>query len=182
MARRPSALTREAILQAATTLFAERGYAATGVRDIAAAASTDPALVVRHFGSKELLFLDTMHLDLQEHPLFDAPLEELPQRLVEFVIDLAEPHRGVVVALVGARGEPAIATRLRESHEQAFVAPLRSRLSGPGAELRARLAAALVGGLIYGLWVIGDDQLLAAGREELVERYSALLASVLLPA
>lgn len=180
MARRPSALTREAIVDAATALFAERGYAATGVRDIAAAASTDPALVIRHFGSKELLFLDAMRFSLQEHPLFDAPLEELPRRLVEFVVDLEEPRRGVVVALVGARGEPAVASRLREIHEQAFVAPLLDRLDGEGAELRARLAAVLVGGLIYGLWVVGDERLLAAGPDELVDRYSALLRPLLL--
>ncbi len=181
MARRPAALTRAAILDAATALFSERGYAATGVRDIAAAAETDPALVIRHFGSKELLFLETMRLDLQEHPLFDAPLEELPRRLAEFVVDLDEPHRGVVVALVGARSEPRIARRLRETHEQAFVVPLLARLSGQDAELRARLAAVLVGGLVYGLWVVGDERLLASGREELVERYGALLRPLLLP-
>jgi len=137
---------------------------------------------MRHFGSKEALFLDTMHLDLRRHPLFDATLEELPRHMVEFVVDLAEPQRGVVVAMVGARGEPAIANRLRETHEQGFVAPLLSRLTGPDAELRARLAGALIGGLIYGLWVVGDEGLLAAGRDELVERYTALLTPLLRPA
>lgn len=182
MARRSSVLTREAIVESATALFSERGYAATGVRDIAAGARTDPALVIRHFGSKELLFLETMRLDLQAHPLFDAPLEVLPRRLAEFVVDLDEPHRGVVVALVGARSEPRIASRLRETHEQAFVIPLLSRLSGQDAELRARLAAVLVGGLIYGLWVVGDERLLAAGREALVDRYSTLLQPLISPA
>lgn len=181
MARRSSVLTREAIVASARALFSERGYTATGVRDIAAGAQTDPALVIRHFGSKELLFLEVMRLDLEENPLFDAPLEALPRRLAEFVVDLDEPDRGVVVALVGAHGGPRVADRLREVHERAFVAPLLSRLSGQDAELRARLVAVLVAGLVYGLWVVGDERLLAAGREALVERYSALLQPLVSP-
>lgn len=181
MARRASALTRAAILESATALFSERGYTATGVREIAACAKTDPALVIRHFGSKELLFLETMRLDVQEHTLFDAPLDLLPRRLAEFVVDLDGTHRRVVVALVEARHEPRIAERLRQTHEHAFVTPLLRRLSGEDAELRARLAAVLVGGLIYGLWVVGDRRLLAAGREALVDRYSDLLRPLLCP-
>jgi len=51
---------KKAIRDAATELFARDGYAATGIRDIAAQAGSDPALVIRHFGSKEALFLATM--------------------------------------------------------------------------------------------------------------------------
>ena len=52
---------------------------------------------------------------------------------------------------------------------------------GPDADLRARLAAAVVGGLLYALWVVGDETLAAAGRRELIVRYGALLQSVLTP-
>ncbi|MEZ0362313.1 TetR/AcrR family transcriptional regulator [Mycobacterium sp. pUA109] len=44
-----------AILAAATDLFAERGPAATSIRDIAAAAKVNHGLVFRHFGTKERL-------------------------------------------------------------------------------------------------------------------------------
>src|SRR3954451_5584740 len=40
--------TRDVIGRHARVLFAERGYAATSVRGIAAAAGVDPALVIRH--------------------------------------------------------------------------------------------------------------------------------------
>lgn len=51
--------TREAILDAALLLFAERGYDATSMRAIAAEAGVDPALV-RHFHSdKATLFAAT---------------------------------------------------------------------------------------------------------------------------
>ncbi|TCC00365.1 TetR/AcrR family transcriptional regulator [Micromonospora zingiberis] len=49
-----SDLTGRARLRAAALrLFAERGFGATSVRAVAAAAGLSPALVVHHFGSKE---------------------------------------------------------------------------------------------------------------------------------
>ena len=48
MAYRKSTETRERILEAAASLFAERGYYEVGVGDIAAA---DPRFLVEHFGA-----------------------------------------------------------------------------------------------------------------------------------
>src|ERR1700753_2476647 len=44
-----------AILAAATELFAERGPAATSIRDIAARSNVNHGLVFRHFGTKDQL-------------------------------------------------------------------------------------------------------------------------------
>ena len=44
-----------AILEAATGLFAERGPAATSIRDIAARSNVNHGLVFRHFGTKDQL-------------------------------------------------------------------------------------------------------------------------------
>jgi len=180
--RRPSTATREAIATAAAAMFRERGFARSPVRDIAAAAETDPALVIRHFGSKELLFLETMHLTLDDEPLLDVPLEVLGEQLVAHLLTLDEPRRGVVQALVRGSSEPQIAERLRATHESAFVEPLRSRLAGPDAEVRARLAAAVVGGLLYALWVVGDEVLVSTPAADLARRYGAVLQPLLTPA
>ncbi|MFE3731506.1 helix-turn-helix domain-containing protein, partial [Nocardia sp. NPDC059154] len=48
--------TEARILAAAGRLFAESGYDRTTIRAVAAEADTDPALVMRYFGSKENLF------------------------------------------------------------------------------------------------------------------------------
>lgn len=45
--------TREHIIEAAMRLFAEKGYEATSVRDIATQAQANLALINYHFGSKE---------------------------------------------------------------------------------------------------------------------------------
>lgn len=177
----PAGTTRERIRDAATALFHERGYTRTSVREIAAAAGSDPALVIRHFGSKELLFLDAVELTLEAEALFDAPLEDLGRRFVQVLLDADETVRGAYLALVRGSHEPGIAQRLTTAHAEAFTAPLRARLTGRDADLRARLAAAMVGGLLSSLWVVGDEGLLAADPAEVVERYGGLLQQLLTP-
>ena len=173
--------TPEAIRAAAASLFAARGYAGVSVREIAKAAGVDPALVIRHFQSKEKLFLETMQLDLDHQPLLEGPIEQLGERFIQFVLDADENVQGVFLALLRASDGSEIGSQLREAHNAAFVAPLRGRLQGDDAELRARLAAALVGGLLYSLWVVGDDELLATDHRELVRRYGGLLQTLITP-
>jgi AcrR family transcriptional regulator len=172
---------RASIGAAAAALFAERGYASTSVRDIAKAAGIDPALVIRHFGSKEALFLETMTVDSPAQPLLEGPIETLGERLVAHLVAPDDDLRGTFLALLRASDGGEIGSRLREVHDRMFVAPLLGRLSGDDAELRARLAAALVGGLLYSLWVVGDDALAAADPVEVVRRYGGLLQALLTP-
>ncbi|PZQ87609.1 MAG: TetR family transcriptional regulator [Leifsonia xyli] len=177
----PRPTTKDAIHRAAARLFPLHGYAGTSVRDIAAEAGVDPALVIRHFGSKEELFLEIMQLDEETQPLLDGPLDQLGEHFIDFVLRSGEQVRGVFLALIRASDSEGVAPRLREVHDAAFVTPLLSRLEGPDAELRARLAAALVGGLLYSLWVVGDEALLATDRTELVRRYGTLLQGLVTP-
>lgn len=181
MAVRSGETTREAIWSAARRLFSDRGYAGTPVRDIAGEAGVDAALVIRHFGSKELLFLETMQLDIEHGDVMAGPLDTLGERLIERLLRTEEQTRSIFVALVQAGASDGVSSRLREAHEAQFVAPLQQRLDGPDAELRARLAASVVGGLLYSLWVVGDETLLATDHRELARRYGALLQSLLTP-
>ena len=174
--------SRAAIWDAAIRLFPERGYAATSVRDIASAAGVDPALVIRHYGSKEQLFLQTMQVDLAHNPLASWPIETLGERFIDFIIGTDDQVRNIYLALIRASASDEVGMQLREVHESAFVAPILTRLDGPDAELRARLAASLVGGLLYSLWVVGDDTLAAADHSEVVRRYGALLQALITPA
>jgi AcrR family transcriptional regulator len=82
--------TRRRILEAAGPLFAEKGFDATGVREITEAAGTNVAAVNYHFRSKEELYVATVRLAAEscDHgspiPLWPAgtPAE---QRLREFI-------------------------------------------------------------------------------------------------
>ncbi|OBJ18662.1 TetR/AcrR family transcriptional regulator [Mycobacterium colombiense] len=73
-----------AILEAATDLFAERGPAATSIRDIAARSNVNHGLVFRHFGTKEQLVgavLDHLGANLSALLGTDAPAAVLESSL-----------------------------------------------------------------------------------------------------
>ncbi|GAA3602803.1 TetR/AcrR family transcriptional regulator [Agrococcus terreus] len=174
-----------AIAEAAARLFVERGYAGTTVRDIAAEAHVDPAVVIRRFGSKEALFLEAMRpggLAEAWRATLDGPLAAFGERCVEALLDQRGDTRGVFLALLRASDAEGIGSHLRRAHEEQFVAPLRERLEregdAAGADLRARLAAAAAGGMLYALWAVGDEAL-AADRAALVRRYGAVLQAAI---
>ena len=56
----PAQGTRERLLEAASLLFSEQGYAATGTRAIAARATCNVALISHYFGSKEGLLREVI--------------------------------------------------------------------------------------------------------------------------
>lgn len=167
--------TRTAILRAARTLFLERGYAGASVRSVASAAGVDAALPIHYFGTKQALFLEALPSMPDYQPLLEGDPDNLGERFVRYVLEEDGHLRPLYLTLLRASDAGAVGEQLRDLHETTFVAPLESRLAGQDAELRARLAAAVVGGLMYALWVVGDDQLLAKGEDDIIRRYGALL-------
>src|ERR1041384_8647064 len=55
-AKLPSSERRQAIVDAVTGVFAEKGFHATTSRELARAAGVSEALIYRHFPSKETLY------------------------------------------------------------------------------------------------------------------------------
>jgi AcrR family transcriptional regulator len=110
--------TREAVLDAARRLFAERGYDGASVRDIATAAGVDPALVHHYFGAKQELFLSVLGAPVDPAAMVPAVtrggLAELPERLVSTFLSVwDDPVSG-----------PAAVALLRSSHQSDWTARL----------------------------------------------------------
>ena len=82
MALTKSDRTRNAILEAARLLFSTRGYDGATIRDVAAEAAIDPAMVIRYFGSKEELFIRAAAIDIRLPALDSLPREEVGEQLV----------------------------------------------------------------------------------------------------
>lgn len=86
-----SEYTRTALLEAGTSLFAERGFAHTTLQDVAEASQVTRGAVYHHFTNKQALF--------------EAVLESLERgmtdRLSSAAADVGDPWRSAIVALDG---------------------------------------------------------------------------------
>lgn len=174
--------TRSAIQRAATPLFAEHGFNGVSVRAIATAADVDPALVIRHFGSKESLFLQTIDPRGGLGTVITGPLDTLGPRLVEHFLGKAGSHlRQNFVALVQASDRPQVRDELIRSTGRILVEPIASQLSGDGVRLRAALVAAQVGGLLNSLFLAVDPVLAASDDADIVTLYGGAIQHLLTP-
>ena len=94
--RRDAASSREALLEAARTLFHERGFERTTTRDIGELAGLDPTLIARYFGNKASLYLQVLRGDFAEQGP-DAPPDLLqPGRVSELLKRLTYSGPGPV--------------------------------------------------------------------------------------
>jgi AcrR family transcriptional regulator len=174
--------TRAAIEAAARTLFAERGFEAASVRAIAAEAGVDPALVIRHFGSKEALFLRTVDTSLGLGPVVEGPLESVGRRLVAFFVDPARTGvRRRYVALAQAAHLPQVRDEMVRHTAETYIAPLAPRLEGEDRELRVALVVAQISGLMTLLFQQEEPTVSAASADDLVRIYGDAIQQLLTP-
>lgn len=175
-----SATIKASIRAAAAHLFAEHGFAATGVRDIADRAGVDKSIVIRHFGSKEALFVETISLPSEWTVAMEGPLEHLPKRLVALMAGGAESAgQGVFKALIRATDSDDVRDRLYRGLTETIAVPIAARLEQPDAFVRAHLFAAAVVGVLTSLWVIEDEVLTRLTPEVIADAYSPALRQLL---
>ncbi len=90
--------TRAAVLAAAREAFAARGYLGATIRQIAAAAGVDPALVHHYFGTEDRLLVTALASAVDPRRLLsqvvDGPAETLGERLVIRFLALREGDAG----------------------------------------------------------------------------------------
>ena len=75
--------SRAAILEAAATEFAERGFDGVRMEHVAVRAGYNKALVYRHFGDKKRLFRETLRHRFQRR---ETMLNSLPPSLPELLV------------------------------------------------------------------------------------------------
>ncbi|MEE3850432.1 TetR family transcriptional regulator [Gordonia sp. LSe1-13] len=169
--RRDAAATREALLQAARHLLAERGATQTTTRDIAAEVGVNQALINRYFGSKESLFVEAVRgggASVSEL-IATSPIEHLPEGILREVLDASASGRGSSALLAGVVNNDTITEIIREMVEDTFTRGLGDRLGGDDAGLRAELLNALVVGIAVMREKIGSQALRAADFDDLAK-------------
>ena len=168
--------TRGQILDAARQAFADRGFAATSIRAIAADAGVDAALIHHYFDSKQQLFLATVSLPqdlpvLIERAVVGGP-EGLGERLVRTVLSLwdSESQPALVAAIRTALAEPALTRGMGEFLTLEILGRVvdRDDLSEAEAKRRSGLVASQMLGLIMGRYVLQLPALVGRPSEELV--------------
>ena len=177
--RRGDSGTRQAILEAARDLFAAKGYQAATVRDIAAAARVDPALIRHYFGSKDDLFAATLHVPPELLHTAAAVLagdaSTLGERFVRAYLGFwedaatAAPMRAIFRTAVTS---DKAADLLLEFLQSRVLRELAPSLGTDRPELRALLASTHLLGVAIARFVVHVEPLASLDREALV----ALLA------
>ncbi|MFD2763162.1 TetR family transcriptional regulator [Micromonospora eburnea] len=168
--------TREAILDAARSAFAERGFDGASIRGIAAAAQVDPALVHHYFGTKDQLFLAAMNSPFDPRELlpkvFAGERASIGERLVRLFLGLWDSPAGTagVALLRSALSNEWTARLLREFLTTQVLRRVLDNLDVDPAELplRGSLVASQLIGLAMMRYVIRLEPAASADPETLV--------------
>ena len=149
--------TESRILAAARHMFSESGYDRTTIRAIAAAANTDPGLVMRYFGSKEELFAQAAQISPDE-PIAGTPEQVADLLLASLRTKLGTEPAASLAALRSMLTHPEAAKEVRAmmtSQQQQFA----TAIPGDDATLRAGLITAITLGTVVGRFLLHLDGL-----------------------
>lgn len=133
---RDAGKTRDAILRSAQKLFAEKGYATTGVREIAADAGVNSTLVRRYFGSKEGLLRVALQDLLRVDLIVEGDRAQFGARAAA-VLSNAGAFSNPVAIMMLAMGDLSARQLCCDLVEENVIAPLAAWLGGPDAFDRA---------------------------------------------
>ena len=178
--KRNAEATRAAILAAGKRHFARSGYEGAYLRDIAAEAGADAALINRYFGGKEGLFLACLRGAVHSSQFFEGDRAQFGQRIAKvFAQRGADSHQTMAGfnMILRAATSPSTAHMLSETVQERFMGPIRDWLGGEDAMARARLFSALfIGLLVEGL--IRGEALAEPERTAYAERLGAMFQSL----
>jgi len=182
--RRPGpSTTREAIRAAARERFSAQGYDRVRMRDVAADAGVDVALVTYHFGSKDGLFAAALEMpapmaSLMADVLEQGEVDDFGERFLRRVLEVWDDERtgGPLVALVrSAMSHPPAADALRAFVQSELLARIAARLDVTDAEQRAALFGSQLIGLLLYRHVLRVEPVASMPSEELVRRAAPAL-------
>ncbi|HEY2886884.1 MAG TPA: TetR family transcriptional regulator [Rhizomicrobium sp.] len=178
--KRDADATRAAILEAAKVHFARSGYEGGYLRDIAADAGVDAALINRYFGGKDGLFAAALKDSIRPDAISQWERKTFGRDIAKMMANHAHHDNDRMHAfqfLLRAATSPATAPLLNVAVQDRFMAPIRSWIGGEQAEARARIVASIFIGLLVER-LIRDEPLADSERDSFIERTGELLQSL----
>ena len=180
--------TRNVILAVARRMFAETGYDKTSVRDLAAAAGVDPAMIRHYFGSKAELFRATMGWPFEPAEvaarITDGDRGEIGERLTRVFFQAwehPESRAPLLAILRGAATHDESATLVRQFIQGQVYFHIAEVIGGPDAELRIDLAMSQLLGIAYLRHILRVEPVASTPVDELVTRVAPVIAAHLKP-
>lgn len=177
--------SRTRIMEVSRELFSRYSFSQVSLRDIATAAGVSPALIIKHFQSKENLFEQTVDFTASSTNLFMGPFENLGRTMVEETLNAPStaPY-SIIRMLIVTSGEEeslqAIGQRIKDDH----LAVLHRRIAAesphpnPSPALRAQSVVSIITGLSL-MRRFGDPDFDTHNREELADHYASVIQRVL---
>jgi AcrR family transcriptional regulator len=178
--KRDAEATRAAILAAAKVHFAKSGYDGAFLRDIAADAGADAALINRYFGGKEGLFQAALKDSISPDAISQWTHENFAMDVAKMMAGHAHQNVERTHAfefLLQAATNPATAPLLNVAVQERFMSPIREWIGGENAQARARVLASVFIGLLVER-LIRDEPLQGVERDIFIERTAAVLQSL----
>jgi AcrR family transcriptional regulator len=179
--------TRDAILQAAKRRFARDGFAATTIRQVAADAGVDPALVMQFYRAKDELFAACLEVSPQAMRVmaeaFDGPPDTLGPQIARAFLGLwtegTEDAPALLAMMRAAVAHEAAGELVRDFVQARLVQVIAPKLGGPDAALRAGLVAAMLMGVVLGRQIVHIPVLTGADIPRIAARIGPALQVVL---
>jgi AcrR family transcriptional regulator len=167
---RDATASKDALLQAAQTLFGQQGFEGTTIREIGEQAGVDAALIARYFGSKADLYIAAVAAeDAEGTPRRYEGLEQM----ADVVVTRAD-RRGpgpILQAIVRSDTSSEIRHAASDRMARRLVDPLVDNMTAQGLDrpqLRAEVAVSALFGISLGRSLGWFDEIRSVPRDELV--------------
>lgn len=175
--------TRETILRSARTRFLRESYDTVGLRDVAADAGVDVALVSRYLGGKEGLFRAVLS-EVGCDKRIDIPEGDLAEALADAMLHKSEgggdgANLDRLLISLRSLSSPHAAAVVRENFGCNVLEPLAESLHGEDRDTRAGLAMSCLMGSAVMAAMFASEPLEGEKRERLRRRAVNMLRAAL---
>lgn len=166
-------VVQEKILASASKLFAAQGYQHVSLRQIASDAGVAASIIIRHFQSKEKLFLKVMSIRIEDTDFFDGPKNTAGAAIVKSTLaSTSDPTSTLrsIGALMDAVDSDEAKNEISKALTKILIQPLVNLMDGEQKEVRASLITAQITGLLVHMYKL-QSPILSEDEQEIIIHY-----------
>lgn len=180
---------RDRLIAAGRKHFLRLGYDKATIREIAAEAHVNHALVKYYFGGKEGLLKAVLDLLATPGQAFDQVTATHPDNLARALLtaamnlwEIPEGHESLRRLILDSETDPATHSAFRDYIQTQMIGRLAEVIGGPDARLKAGAAGATIAGLFFARYVLRIEPVATMTQSQVVAYFTpALNASLTRP-